>query len=105
MFQICTEQVCSHESFDYRISSVLFVRENKDICVCNRPASEQHQRDREWKDSKWDMQHNTHELINPAHGKLPNGALVRQINSPFLSIDERLMISLLNLLWIRLKQK
>lgn len=50
--------------------------DNKDYCICNRPESNEHRRDQDSKDAKWDMRHNTYEQINPAHGKLPNGALV-----------------------------
>ena len=57
--------------------------EGKDVCFCNRPESDQHRRERDSKDAKWDMQHNTYEEINPAHGKLPNGALVSRID-PFV---------------------
>ncbi len=51
--------------------------EEEDVCVCNRPASDQHKKDHENKDAKWDMIHNTYEELNPAHGRLFNGALVR----------------------------
>jgi len=55
---------------------LFFSEEEKDICVCNRPESPDHKRDSDSKDAGWDMLQNTCAKINPAHGKLPNGASV-----------------------------
>jgi len=45
------------------------------------------------------MLHNTYEEINPAHGKLPNGALV-SIKKKFHLFSHLLFISIHDLLWI-----
>jgi hypothetical protein len=64
--------------FRFRNQSTLRVFLNSEdepnICICNRPESSQHRKDHQ--DTKWDMYHNTDEELNPAHGKLYNGALV-----------------------------
>ncbi len=52
--------------------------DENNICGCNRPReSEQHKKPHsDEKGTKWNMLDNTEEVINPAQGKLPNGALV-----------------------------
>jgi hypothetical protein len=55
---------------------LFFSVDDKNICVCNQPESRYHKRDSESRDTEWNMVQNTYEEINPAHGKLPNGAPV-----------------------------
>ncbi|CAF4333497.1 unnamed protein product, partial [Rotaria sordida] len=49
------------------------------ICVCNRPKNDHRSIDTEPNDTKWDMFRNTIEELNPAHGRLSNGALFAQL--------------------------
>ncbi|CAF4870469.1 unnamed protein product [Rotaria sp. Silwood1] len=53
--------------------------EEEHICICNRPRKAHKSTDIELQDTKWDMLRNTYEELNPAHGRLQNGALFTQL--------------------------